>query len=68
LTGPATLAAFGSAAPNAAGSFQSNTARTWNGQALAILRGTSQPGRVRIEAHGEGLTPAATTISFQRGR
>jgi beta-galactosidase len=68
LTGPATLSAFGSAVPNAAGSFQSNTARTWHGQALAILRGTGQPGRVRIEAHGEGLKPAATTLSFKRVR
>jgi Glycoside hydrolase family 2 C-terminal domain 5 len=50
------------------GSFQSNTAHTWNGQALAILRSTGQAGRVRIEAHSEGLKPAATTISFQRGR
>jgi beta-galactosidase len=62
VSGPAELIGFGSGAPLAVGSFQAPAARTWNGRALAILRGTGGPGRVRIEAGSEGLRPASTSI------
>jgi beta-galactosidase len=55
LSGPANLIAFGSASPFAGGSFQSTTAQTWNGRALAIVRGTGRAGRVQIEARADGL-------------
>jgi beta-galactosidase len=55
LSGAAELIAFGSASPFAIGSFQSSTAQTWNGRALAIVRGRGRAGRVKVEARGEDL-------------
>ena len=55
VSGPAELIAFGSANPFAVGSFQSTVAQTWNGRALAIVRGTGRGGRVHIEAKSDGL-------------
>jgi beta-galactosidase len=63
LSGPSELIAFGSANPLAVGSFQSSTAQTWNGRALAIVRGRGRAGRVKIEARSEGLQSGATVIS-----
>jgi beta-galactosidase len=62
ISGPAELIAFGSANPLAVGSLQSTTSQTWNGNALAIVRGTGRKGSVTIEATGEGLRKGATTI------
>lgn len=61
VAGPAELIAFGSASPYAVGSYQSPKTQTWNGRALAILRGTGRAGRVELRAHGEGLE-AGTAI------
>jgi len=55
IAGPAQLIAFGSANPVAVGSYQSFTARTWSGRALAILRARGHAGRVELEASAEGL-------------
>jgi beta-galactosidase len=62
IAGPAELAGFGSADPFAVAGFRSLTAKTWNGRALAILRGTGRAGRVRIEARGEGLKSGVATL------
>lgn len=62
VVGPAELVGFGSANPMAVGSFQSSEAQSFRGRALAILRGTGQAGRVRIEASAEGLAGAATIL------
>ena len=62
IAGPAELAGFGSANPFAVGGFQSAQAKTWDGRALAILRGQGRAGRVRIEARGEGLKPGAAVL------
>ena len=64
ITGPATLAAFGNANPQAHGSFQSATSQSWDGRAMAILRGTNSAGPVKIEARSQGLKPAVGIISF----
>ena len=64
LSGPAELAGFGSANPLAVGGFQSPTAKTWNGRAMAIVRGTGRKGQVRIEARSSGLSPASTTLTL----
>lgn len=64
VTGPAELAGFGSADPFAVGSFQSPTAQTFHGRALAILRATGGKGAVRIEANSEGLRGASATIKL----
>ena len=58
ITGPAELIALGSANPVAVGGFQSSSTQTWDGRALAIVRGTGRAGRVKIEANGEGLQSA----------
>ncbi|MEO6091808.1 MAG: DUF4982 domain-containing protein, partial [Novosphingobium sp.] len=63
VTGPAELAAFGSANPLAVGSLQAPEAQTFRGRALAILRAKGS-GRVRIEARSPGLPGAAATINF----
>jgi beta-galactosidase len=62
IAGPAELVGFGSANPMAVGSFQSTEAQSFRGRALAILRSTGKPGRVRIEARAEGLASATTTL------
>jgi beta-galactosidase len=64
ITGPAELIGFGSANPCATGSFQSPAAQTWNGRALAILRGKGKTGQVRIVVTGKGLKGASATLHF----
>ncbi len=61
VNGPAQLAGFGSGNPLAVGSFQSATAQSFRGQALAILRLQARGGRGRvwIEARSDGLQGAA---------
>ncbi len=64
IDGPADLAGFGSANPFAVGSFQQPEAETFHGRALAILRGRSAKGGVRISARAEGLAPASTHLTL----
>lgn len=59
VVGPAQLIGFGSANPLAVGSFQSPVAKTWNGRALAILRGAGRPG---VQVSSEGLAGGGATI------
>ena len=66
ISGPAELAGFGSADPFAVGSFQSNTTRTWNGRALAVLRGRGRTGAVRVAVNSHGLESAAATLHLTR--
>lgn len=65
LSGPARLAAFGSANPLAVGSFQSRITKTWKGRALAVLRGTGKSGQVTVEVRAAGLSAARTTLRFE---
>ena len=44
------------------GSIQSPTAQTWDGRALAIIRGKGQAGRVTIDARSEGLREGSVTL------
>ena len=62
LSGPATLAGFGSASPFAHPGFQSTEAETFDGRALVILKTLGEPGTVRIDAEGEGLQSGSTVI------
>jgi beta-galactosidase len=62
IAGPAELIAFGSANPLAVGSLQSPLAQTWNGRALAILRGTARAGRVQLVARGAGLISGTASL------
>lgn len=52
VEGPATLAAFGSAAPLTEESFVTGSHHTHRGRALAVIRRTSAPGNVTVLAHG----------------
>jgi beta-galactosidase len=63
VSGPAELIAFGSADPIARGSYQSTSAQTYRGKALAILRPKGK-GTARIAVSGEGLTASATIVNF----
>ena len=62
LSGPAELAGFGSGDPLAVGGFQSPAAQTWDGRALAILRGKGRAGAVRVEVRGAGLKTGSATL------
>ena len=62
ISGPAELIAFGSASPFAMGSLQSSQAQTWNGRALAIVRGRGASGRVEFNATGAGLRAGTAAI------
>jgi beta-galactosidase len=62
VSGPAELIAFGSANPFAVGSLQSGSTQTWNGRALAIVRGRGSADRVDLTASAEGLAPGTAVI------
>jgi beta-galactosidase len=62
VSGPAELVGFGSANPQAVGSFQSPQAQSFRGRALAILRSQGKPGTVRIGVSSDGLISAATIL------
>lgn len=64
VLGPAQLVGFGSANPLAVGGFQARAAKTWNGRALAILRGTGRAGAVGLQATSGGLASGAATLRF----
>jgi beta-galactosidase len=64
ISGPAELAGFGNANPYAVGSFQSANAQSWDGRALAVLRGKGKPGAVKIIASGAGLKGDAAVLHF----
>jgi beta-galactosidase len=64
ISGSAELIAFGSANPVAMGPLQSSTAQTWNGRALAIIRGRGRKGRVTLEAHAGGLKSGTAAIQL----
>jgi len=55
VEGPAELIGFGSANPQAVGSFQHNITQTYRGRALAILRAKGSHGAVRVTIGGDGL-------------
>jgi beta-galactosidase len=64
ITGPAEVIGFGSGNPNAVQGFLSTNARTYNGQALLILRGTGKPGTVSIEVAGKDLMAGIVVIQM----
>ena len=54
VEGPAVLAGFGSAAPQTEGSYQSPTQLTYDGQVMAAVRTTDQPGEITLRFTAEG--------------
>lgn len=64
LTGPARLAAFGSADPKANPGYLSSTCTTWDGRALIVLRGTGKRGAAGVSVSAQGLQPGRATLSL----
>ncbi len=62
ISGPADLLGFGSANPFASSGFQSASTQTWDGRALAVLRGTGKGGQVHVEVVSKGLKAGLTTL------
>ena len=62
ISGPAELVAFGSANPLAVGSLQSASTQSWNGRALAIVRGRGSAGRIEFKASSAGLKTGSAAI------
>jgi len=62
LSGPAELAAFGSANPRGVASFRQPVAKTWHGRALAILRPTGEAGALALEVRAQGLRSATARV------
>ena len=48
------LAGLGSADPQAEGSYQQSTWRTFDGRVLAVVRAGTEPGPVRVRVLAEG--------------
>jgi hypothetical protein len=65
LSGPGTLAVFGSAAPSTTETYTDNVRSTYRGRAIAIIRGTEHSGEVDIRAtskrHGEASLTLIST-------
>jgi beta-galactosidase len=64
INGPADLAGFGNANPLATGSFQANETSSYQGRALAVLRGRGMAGSVRVEARAPGLRGGSAFVRF----
>ena len=62
LSGPAEILGFGSAAWSAVGSYRAAQAKTFNGRAQLILRGTGRTGTVTIAITGEGISGTAEVM------
>lgn len=65
--GAGVLAAFGSADPLATGSYQSGSAKTWQGRALIVIRGTGKSGRAVVRAQGPGLPTVSVSLHLAAG-
>lgn len=66
IEGAATIAGFGSADPFANTGYQSTSTKSWDGRALAILRGAGTPAMVKITVRGDGLRTAVATLRLER--
>ena len=62
IDGPAVLQGFGSANPVTEASYLANTAATFNGRALAVVRATREPGSITITVRSDEYADAAVTI------
>lgn len=60
--GPVELAAFGNANPRGVASFRQPVAKTWHGQALAIIRPNGEVGKVSLAVRSKGLTGETTRL------
>lgn len=64
LSGAGEVAAFGNANPRGVASFRQPVAKTWHGQALAILRPKGGSGKLVLEARAKGLRSAKVAVTL----
>lgn len=62
FTGPARIAAVGSADLTSTASYQDNPRAAFEGRALVVLRTLQKPGKVTLTATASGLKPATLTL------
>lgn len=65
VEGPAVLAGFGSADPQAEGSYQDDTWATFDGRVMAAIRSTGEAGLVRVTFTAEGCEPAEIVLNAE---
>ena len=63
VEGAGVLAGFGSADPQAEGSYQSDTWETFDGRVMAAIRSTTQPGEIKVKISAEGCEPVEISIT-----
>ena len=59
------LQAFGSARPNMAENFYSETHTTFYGKALVVVRAGYEPGTIKVTVSGEGLEDQSVEIEVK---
>ena len=65
VEGPAVLAGFGSADPQAEGSYQDDTWATFDGRVMAAIRSTGEAGLVRVTFTAEGCEAAEIVLNAE---
>lgn len=65
VEGAGTLQAFGSARPNMAENFYSDTHTTFYGKALVVVRAGYEPGTIKVTVSGEGLEDQSVEIEVK---
>lgn len=65
VEGPGCLQAFGSARPNMAEDFISDTHTVFYGKALAVIRAGCEPGEITVTVSGEGLKEKKIKITAE---
>ena len=65
VEGPGSLQAFGSARPNMAENFYSETHTTFYGKALVVVRAGYEPGTIKVTVSGEGLEDRSIEIEVK---
>ncbi len=65
VTGAGTLQGFGSARPNMAENFYSDSHTTYYGKALAVIRAGYEPGKLRVKVSGNGIATQEIELEVQ---
>jgi len=66
ITGPGVIEAVGNANPMSLESFQSLKRKAWQGRCMVIIRSTGEPGKIVLNAVGNGLKKAAIEFSASK--
>lgn len=62
VEGAGILAGFGSADPQADGSYQENVWKTFDGRVMAVIRSTNDPGDICVRINANGCEPCCVTL------